>query len=228
MTAQYTETGLGRLQAAIARQTIQDAYGLSDSAYQAIMLKHERLRYASREQLGVKHDDARDGHGPSKDRSESMTETDSSDRLLTSAKELAAVFAPADEDPAYWLHRAVGNPNMTVGLWRRVLGQTPVDVEDLRRLAQLIREGWSGAAATKHLGLKPYQCDRFTALLKAGDWRKERETAFAADCIELGMTPLQSFDAWCEVVPPRLQPSLKTWRRRYRAAQRILGMEVEE
>lgn len=223
------ETGLRRLEAAIARQTVQDWWGIGDTAWQALTLKLERLAAASRSQFRVERDEQRDGYGKTC-MSESMTEATYSpgDSLTLSARQVAAVFSPEGEDPALWMHRNLGNRNMTLKHWREVIQgrSNQPDVSVLRSIARLIREGHDAKTAGAMLGESERQYGPVGQLLGAAEWRRDREVRFATECMEAGMTQAESYRQWCAMVPETMQVARKTWDARCAEAREVLGVRA--
>lgn len=222
----YDETGLKRLEAAIARQTVQDYWGIGDSAWQALTFKLERLAAASRQQFRVAHDEQRDGHGKTS-MVEPMTEAEQKlgESLTLSARQVAAVFAPDGEDPALWMHRNLGNRQMTLEHWREVLdgtaNQRPVEL--LRSIARLIRQGYDATTAGLMLGVSERQYAPIGALLGAAEWRRDREVRFATECMEQGLSQAEAWRRWCAMVPEPMRPARKTFDARCKEARRVLG-----
>ena len=219
------ETGLRKLEAAVARQTVQDACGIGDSAWDALTAKMERLATATPRDLGAYDDRRSDGYGQTERAERTEREPGERESLRTSAQQIAAIMAPAGEDPALFMARVIANPAMTVSMWRQTLrpAVNQPGVAALTEVARMLRHGWTQAEVMDETGLSARQVERLGRVLGVVEWRKDREVAFATECAEEGMTVTESWNRWCQLVPPYLAPSLKTWRRRWQDAERILG-----
>lgn len=216
----YSESGLGRLEAAIAKQAVQDMYGIGDSAFTALALKMDRLRTATRKELGVSGGSEQDGYGVMVDRADGKVQPS----LRTSARQVAAVFAPDGDDPALWVQRAVRNPNLSVAHWREVLKgkKNQPGVDEMRDIARLLRSGLTIKEVAHATGHSTRQVEPLSVVLGVAEWSKEREVRFATDCLAEGLDVHESYRRWQELVPEP-HPDLKTWRRRYKEAAKVLG-----
>lgn len=221
----YAEAGLERLEAAIARQTIQDLHGIGDTAWAALTKRMDMLRRATRADFGMGEDRRDDGYGTVRDSGREVDDERDGESLRIAARMVAALFAPEGEDPALWMRRAIGNPHLRVEHWKRAL--TPsgreLSVSELRRIARMLRRGHTHEEVAELTGESGRQVERVSRYLGMGEWQVDRELMFIAECLERGMTVKESHRAWCELVPPAMHRSLKTWRRRYKA---LLGEEV--
>jgi len=179
--AGYDDRAVTRLALAVAAQAAQDAYSISDGAWEVLQSNLEVLRRLTPAELGIGSD---------------LTTDDPPEPVVrgmrTLARFFAAVFVRSD-DPVMWAGEVaaiVGNPRMSVGHWRQVLHgrQGDPSVARLRRCARYLRDGFDQPTAAELSGVSMRQARGLGNFLGSERYHHDRLLSAACDAVEGGLS----------------------------------------